>query len=433
MTLRDEAKPKRLTKTTVDAVPIPATGEVRVWDKDLSGFCLRVYASGRKVYAIKYRVAGRQRWLTLGEHGNPWTPEKARADAATALLEATRGIDPAAEKRLRDDLTVSKLIALYLDEGKASKPLKRDISWAQDKSNLNRHVKPLIGSRLVSGLTKSDLTGMVAAITAGKTATVEKTKARGKATVTGGGGTAARSYSTARAMFSWAIEEGYMKPPNPCGGVKLPKRLEVERFLSLKEALSLLTALDELEAEGEVSARHAAIFRLLLLTGARRTEIAGLRWSEVNFDRSCLILPPARSKSGEKSGERRITLNASAVEILKGLEKTKGAARYVFPAIKGKSGHTTAEGKIWREKVLPRAKLPGVRIHDLRHSFASFALADGASLALIGKALGHASSRTTERYAKLADDPLRAMAEKMGERFDRPAPEQPEQPEGVAE
>lgn len=420
MTLRDEAKPRRLTKTVIDAVPIPATGEVRVWDKDLSGFCLRVYASGRKVYAIKYRVAGRQRWLTLGEHGNPWTAEKARADAATALLEASRGTDPAAEKRLRDDMTVAKLIALYLEEGPKAKPGKRAISWAQDKSNLNRHVKPLIGSRLVSGLGKSDLTGMVGAITVGKTATVEKTKARGKATVTGGGGTAARSYSTARAMFSWAIEEGYMKPPNPCGGVKLAARPSVERFLSLSQAMTLLKALSELEAEGEVSARHAAIFRLLLLTGARRTEIAGLRWSEVHFERACLVLPPERSKSGEKSGERRITLNDAAVTILKDLEKTKSTGRYVFPAIKGKSGHTTAEGKIWREKVLPRAKLPGVRIHDLRHSFASFALADGASLALIGKALGHASSRTTERYAKLADDPLRAMAEKMGERFGGP-------------
>lgn len=408
---------QKLTKRAVDAAPAPATGEARVWDTELSGFCLRIYKSGRKVYAVKFRVRGRQGWLTIGEHGNPWTPEKARDEAATALLEASRGNDPTAVKRVRDDLTVSKLIDLYLEEGRASKPNKREISWRQDKSNLNRHVKPLIGRKLVSSLTKTDLTRMVTAITAGETATVEKTKARGKAVVKGGGGTAARSYSTARAMFSWAIEEGYMKPPNPCGGVKLAARPSVERFLSDKQAVALLEALASLEAEGEVSARHAAIFRLLLLTGARRVEIAGLRWAEVDFERSRLVLPPERSKAGGMKGERRITLNSAAVAILKALEATKGRASYVFPASKGKSGHTTAEGKIWREKVLPRAKLPGVRIHDLRHSFASFALADGASLALIGKALGHASSRTTERYAQLSDDPLRAMTERMGERF----------------
>lgn len=410
-------KKQKLTKRAVDAATCPASGEDRLWDTELSGFCLRLYASGRKVYALKYRVAGRQRWLTLGEHGNPWTPDAARDEAATALLLAQRGQDPAVEKRQRDDLTVAKLIEIYLDEGPKAKPNKRAISWAQDRSNLNRHVKPLIGRRLVSGLTRTDMTRMVSSITAGETAIVEKTKARGKATVTGGGGTAARSYSTARAMFSWAIEDGLMAGPNPCGGVKLAARPSVERFLSEAQAVALLKAIGDLQTEGEVSDRHAAIFKLLLLTGARRTEIAGLRWSEVDFDRSRLVLPPDRSKGGGSAGERRITLTGSAIAILRGLESSAGKGAFVFPASKGKSGHTTAEGKIWRDKVLPRANLPGVRIHDLRHSFASFALADGASLALIGKALGHASSRTTERYAKLSDDPLRAMAERMEKRF----------------
>lgn len=407
---------QKLTKRTVDAAKPPVMGEGRLWDSDLSGFCLRLYPSGRKTYAVKYRVAGRQRWLTIGEHGSPWTPEQAREEASRVLLEAGRGGDPAVVKRAKDDLTVAKLIDLYLEEGPRSKPGKREISWRQDRSNLLRHVKPLIGKRLASGLAKGDLTRMVSAIAAGDTATVEKTKARGKATVTGGEGTAARSYSTARAMFSWAVDEGYMTGPNPCGGVKLIARPSVERFLSDKQAGDLLAALVSLEAEGALSQHHAAIFRLLLMTGARRAEIAGLKWKEVDFDRGCLVLPRERTKAGGKSGERRITLNTAALAILKNLDEIKSGP-FVFPARKGASGHTTAEGKIWREKVLPRAGLTGVRIHDLRHSFASFALADGASLALIGKALGHASSRTTERYAKLSDDPLRAMAERMADRF----------------
>lgn len=410
-------KRQKLTKRAVDAAQVPLTGETRVWDDELSGFCLRVYPSGRKVYALKYRVAGRQRWLTIGEHGNPWTPDQARDTAKAGLLQAGQGHDPATKKRLRDDLTVSKLIALYLEEGPGSKPDKRAGSWASDRSNLERHVGPTIGRRLVSGLAKGDITRMTSAITNGDTATNEKTKARGRAIVTGGAGIAARCFSTARAMFAWSIDEGYSLGPNPCAGVKLAARPSAERFMSEKQAADLMTALSALEREGVISTRQAAIFRLLLMTGARRVEIAGLRWSEVDFERSRLILPPARTKAGGKSGERRITLNSAAMAILRDLEKTRKRESYVFPATKGESGHTTTEGKVWREKVLPRAQLTGVRIHDLRHSFASFALADGASLALIGKALGHASSRATERYAQLADDPLRTMTERMADRF----------------
>ena len=408
---------KRLTKRVVDAAAIPTTGEARLWDSDLAGFCLRVYASGRKVYAVKYRVAGRQAWMTIGEHCEALTPDQARDIAKDVLHLARKGTDPTAAKKLKDDLTVTKLIDLYLEDGPKSKPDKRAASWSQDRSNLVRHVRPLLGRRLVSGLAKDDLTRMVASISAGETAMVEKTKARGKANVRGGSGTAARCYSTTRAMFSWAIEQGHMTGPNPCSGVKLAARPSVERFLSNEQATALLKALAELEEAGEVSKRHASIFKLLLFTGARRVEIAGLRWAEVDYDRARLVLPPDRSKAGAKSGDRRITLNSAAMAILKDLERTRTKSPYVFPAARGDSGHTTTEGKIWREKVLPRAKLSGVRIHDLRHSFASFALADGASLAVIGKALGHASSRTTERYAQLADDPVRAVAERMAERF----------------
>lgn len=412
-------KKLKLTKRAVDAATVPATGEARLWDSELSGFCLRTYPSGRKVYAVKYRVAGRQRWFTIGEHGNPWTPDEARDEAGRVLLEAGRGDDPADRKRIKDDLTVSKLIDLYLEHGPKAKPGKRAASWQQDRSGLTRHAKPLIGSKLASKLTKADGTRMVASITAGETAATVKTRKQGKARITGGQGSAVRTYASVRAALSWAIEEGYLPPPNPFEGVKLKlaARPTVERYLSDSQATDLLSALTALEGEGAITGRQAAIFRLLLLTGARRTEIAGLRWSEVDLEQARLVLPPERTKAGGSSGERRIALNSLALAILRDLERTKGRDRYVFPAKSGKSGHTTAEGKIWREKVLPRAKLAGVRIHDLRHSFASFALADGASLAMIGKALGHADARTTERYAKLSDDPVRAMAEKIGNRF----------------
>lgn len=189
----------------------------------------------------------------------------------------------------------------------------------------------------------------------------------------------------------------------------------VER-LSVKEAEALFAAINKLVADKEIAAKHAAIFKLLLLTGARRNEIAALRWSEVDLERELLVLPPARTKAGGKSGDRRIAINSLALEILKAQPRLKGAV-FVFPADKGKSGHTTTAGKVWRVKVQPAAKMAGLRIHDLRHSFASFALADGASLPLIGKALGHSSSRSSERYAHVKDDPLCVLSEGVAGRL----------------
>ena len=423
----------KISKTTVEALRIPAAGEVRLWDQSLAGFCVRAYAktkrspTGRKVYAVKYRVNGKQGWGTIGEHGKPWvddkggsgdlTAERAREAAKNILGLARRGIDPAeARKERREGQTVSELVDLYLKDGPGTKPEKRASSWATDRANLTRHLKPLIGEKRVSSLSKSDVTRMLAGVAEGKSAADRKTKKQGRSIVKGGAGVAPRVLTSARAMFGWAIEHHQFAGPNPCAGVKLPPRPAIERFLSTREAAALFDTLDGLVAAKEVQAKHASIFKLLLLTGARRNEIVALRWLEVDLERGLLTLPPARTKAGGKSGDRRIPLNSLALEILKEQPRAKGGA-YVFPADKGKSGHTTAANKVWQVKVRPAAKLPGLRLHDLRHSFASFALADGASLPLIGKALGHASARSTERYTHVKDDPLRALTESVAERL----------------
>lgn len=407
----------KLTKRAVDAAPVPASAEARVWDQELTGFCLRIYPTGRKVYAVKYRVGSRQRWFTIGEHGDPWTPDTARAKAKAIIGGAAEGNDAAAVKRAdRAALTVAELIDLYLSDGPATKPAKRATSWAVDASNLNRHVRPQLGQKLARDVTRQDAGKLVGAVTAGETAADIRTKKQGRAIVTGGPAAAARALGSLRAMFAWAAEHGHTTGENPAKGVKLAANGSSERYLSDKEAAALFQTLTALESEGAISTAQASIFRLLLLTGARRNEIAGLRWSEVDLERRRLVLPPQRTKAGGKSGERRIPLNSLALEILEGLPRPHGAV-WVFPASKGKPGHTTSAPKVWREKVCPAAKLSGVRLHDLRHSFASFAVADGASLPMIGKALGHANSRSTERYAHLADDPLRALSERVAGRL----------------
>jgi integrase len=419
----------KIKKRTVDAVPVPTEGETWLWDTELKGFFLRVYASGRKVYALKCRVGSRQRIHTIGVHGSPWTPDKAREAAEEALRLAKRGKDPNHDKRAaRDALTVAELIDRYLKDGPATKPAKRLSTWAIDASNLNRHIRPLLGRHVANDVTKADAARAVREITAGATAKDEKTGPRGRARVTGGEGTARRTRTTAAAMFAWGVEHDLVAA-NPFAGVKLSSAPTRERFLTKEQAGALLGALANLEAETEISGVFGDALRLLLLTGARKTEILGLRWAEVDMERHALLLPPERTKAGGRTGERRITLSAPALAIVARRRAAAEDARdraneegtasaepdFVFPAARG-DGHAIGLRRAF-VKACKRAKLTGLRVHDLRHSFASFAVADGASLFLIGKLLGHASARTTERYAHLASDPLLDAVNQIGRRI----------------
>jgi integrase len=211
--------------------------------------------------------------------------------------------------------------------------------------------------------------------------------------------TARRTRTTATAMFAWGGEHGLVSG-NPFAAMKVASAPVRKRFLTEEEAGNLLHAISDRQEEAACSGTFADALRLLLLTGARKTEILGLRWTEIDNARKLLILPPVRTKAGGKTGERRIPLSAPALEILtrrhaKAEEawhnEAEGELRtseFVFPAGPGPGPRDRAA------RVCTKANLSGLRIHDLRHSFASFAIADGASLFLIGKLLGHASART---------------------------------------
>ena len=197
----------KITKRAVDAARIPIVGEARIWDTEVRGFVLRIYPSGRKVYALKCRVGRRQHIHTVGLHGSPWTPDQARAAAAEALRRAKNGEDPSAPKKAaREALTVGGLIDRYLADGPTAKLAKRASTWKIDAANLNRHVRPICGGKVVNAVAKADATRTVRDIALGKTATDEKTRARGRARVTGGEATARRTAAVASAMFTWGIE-----------------------------------------------------------------------------------------------------------------------------------------------------------------------------------------------------------------------------------
>lgn len=195
--------------------------------------------------------------------------------------------------------------------------------------------------------------------------------------------------------------------------MKMSRAAVKERFLSQIEASRLLDALSTMGAEGAIAPSHADMIRLLLLTGARKAEIVEARWAEVDLSAKRMVLAPGRTKSGGSTGERRIALSDAAVAILSA--QSRGKSEFIFPAAR-RAGATTGLQKTW-EKVRLRAELPGLRLHDLRHSFASFAIADGASLPLIAKALGHSTTRVTERYAHLTDDPVQALAARAAKRI----------------
>ncbi len=389
----------RISKRTVDAL-CPADRDNYLWDTELAGFGVKATPAGSLVYLVQYRLGGRRgrtRRVTIGRHG-ALTPDQARKEAKRILGEVAAGDDPA-EKRseARRDPTVAGLCDLYILEGCSD---KKNSTLATDRSNITRHIKPLLGRRLVRSITDTDVIKFQQDVAKGKSAADIRTKPRGRAIVSGGKGTAARTVAVLGAIFTFAVNEK-MRPDNPVRGVKLFKGERRERYLSPAELARLGDTLAAAERDGENPFAIAGI-RLLLLTGARKSEILTLQWEYVDMDRRCLRLPDS------KTGAKVIPLGAPALEVLASLPRTQGNP-YVLAGATG--GHYVALPKAWA-RLRKRAGLDNVRLHDLRHSFASVAVSAGDSLFLVGKVLGHRQSRTTEIYAHLSDDPVRAVADR---------------------
>jgi integrase len=295
---------------------------------------------------------------------------------------------------------VAALCDLYLEEGCAT---KKASTLATDRSRIERHIKPLLGRKRIGALTRGDAERFLADVAAGKTAVVEKTKPRGKAVVTGGRGAATRTLGLLGAVLGFAVDRGLLTS-NPVRGVRRFSDRKMDRFLSPAELGRLGAVLEAMEAEG--AHRYGlAVMRLLALTGARKGEIEGLRWREVDLERGALRL------ADSKTGEKVLTLSPGAAAIVAGLTRHADSP-FVFPAGKG-GGHYQGTPKVW-EAARARAKLEGVRLHDLRHTFASFGAAGGFGLPVIGALLGHKQAATTARYAHLADDPLRKANDWIG-------------------
>lgn len=391
----------KLTKRVVDAAEI-RDRDYFIWDDELPGFGLRVFASGKRSYLIQYRAAGRTRRYTIGLHG-VWTPETARQEAKVQIGRVARGDNPSEERQFdRKAVTVRELCELYRNDldaglilGKRGRS-KRASTIVTDTGRIERHILPLVGSRRVKDLTKADINKVLKDIMAGKTRAFVKTKKkRGRANVRGGAGTATRTVGLLGGILTYAVEAGIIER-NPAHGLRKPQDNVRNRRLSEAEYRTLGEMLRQ-AAKQEKYATTVEIIRQIALTGCRRSEIISLRWSEADTQASCLRL--ADSKEG--ASVRPIGL--PVIAFLEARRKT-ATGTYVFPG----QGEDNAFGSFanhW-EQIFRKSPLSDVTPHVLRHSFASIANDLGFTEATIAALLGHAKGSVTSKYIHTLDTAL---------------------------
>ena len=378
----------RITKKAVDALTARQR-EYMLWDADMKGFGVRVHPSGRKVYLVKYRLNGRVIKKTIGPHG-AIPPAAARGRAAEIITAAMTGRDLTGRvlSPRTDMTTMHELAGRFLDE---HVPVRCKPSTAHSyRIAIRQHVVPRLGSRSVAGITRADIADLHHAMRATPYA-------------------ANRTLGILSAMFS-AAELWGLRPQgsNPCRYVKRFREKKRERFLSDAEYRRLGAVLREAESTGTESATAVAAIRLLMLTGCRLSEIMNLRWEDVSLQAGELRLRDS------KTGAKRVHLGGPAVAVLRGMERREGNPWVIAGR---RPGTRIASLHYPWARIRRRAGLDDVRIHDLRHSFASGGLLVGEGLPMIGKLLGHSQVQTTARYAHLADDPVKAAADRIASRI----------------
>ena len=373
----------RKKKITAGVVSSLEVGET-VMDTDEPGFGVRCQRGAPTFFLRKY-ANGRRHFETIGEFGTGGLTVTAARDKASRMIAAIRdGISPA-ERRARDRVmpTVAELAENWLDvhvDAKLKSKTAKDY-----RSTLNIHVLPALGRLRTDRLDEMSVADM---------------HQRGRSTPYA----ANRALAVVSKMMEFAERQGFRpKGSNPATGIERFREEKRERFLSSEELAALGEALSAKEILDRHSPLSIAAIGFLLLTGMRLQEVLRLRHEEVDLQRAMLFL--GDSKTGKKS----VVLGTHAVELLSSLP-VMADSPWVFPSSVDPQKPMYDVKKTWAS-VSRFAGLAGVRIHDLRHSFASVAASSGGSLPIIGRLLGHSQAQTTQRYAHLAHDPVRQLAD----------------------
>ena len=380
-----ERQYRTLTKRTVDRLSVNGKDAV-FWDNDLPGFGVRVYPSGKKVFVVQTRAFGRSKRVSLGTHGDPdLSVDHARKKATDIIARIKTGQPPVAPAPAPDP-TVADLAGRYEREYVAMhcKPLTIN----HYRLMLRKHIVPALGERLVADVEYKDILAFHNSLHHMPTV-------------------ANRAADILVKMFNLADAWGWRPSgSNPARSVPRFRVEKHERFLTREELFRLGETLRDAPAERLASTHAAAAIRLLVLTGCRRNEILGLRWDDLNFDTGEMRLPDT------KTGTRMVPLTPAVARVFDGLSRTPGNP-WVFPGRK-KGARLVNLNDSW-DRVRKRAGLEDVRLHDLRHTFASRALALGEGLPMIGDLLGHRMVTTTARYAHLARDSVRHATANVGD------------------
>jgi integrase len=366
-------------KITIRSVNALRPGET-LKSTELPGFMVRASERG-KTYSLVGRIGrGRgapQLRYTIGPHGAPWTPTTAHSEARWASSEAANGRDPRAKHKKPAAELVADLVRQFMEEEVEGK-LKPSTAKAY-RQLFDGIVLPAIGRRRAADVTRQDIVKVHHA----RRATPVRANSMLAATTT---------------LFNFAERIG-LRPENsnPCRHVDRYPQRQRERFLSANELARLGEALTAYTGP----CHYVAAIKLLVFTGARLGEILGLRWEWIDFDRGEARLPDS------KTGAKTVHLPPPALAVLVELPRIEGNP-HVIVGKKERAALANLQ-KPW-SKIRKQAGLADVRMHDLRHAFASIAAASGMGLPIIGKMLGHRRAATTDRYAHVAADPVKAAA-----------------------
>lgn len=373
----------RLTKSIIDRTA-PQEKDFIVFDPSLPGFGLRVSPKGRKSFLVQYRAKGRTRRLALGRYGTI-TPDQARRKAQKLLASVADGADPSADRHMdKKAPTVESLSKRFMTEHAEIRCKPTTCKEYQRAFDL--FIDPSLGKMKVHHVSRSDVSALH----------VKHKDIPYQAN---------RTLGVLSVFFTKAEEWGFRpEASSPCRLIKKYPERKRERFLSPRELNRLGDVLRRVEMEGSESPYVVAAFRLLILTGCRLREIQDLKWFYVDFEGRRLRLPDS------KTGPKVVSLGQAAIDTLAAIPKVDDNPYVIVGAIEGQN--VTDLQKPWR-RIRAHIGLDDVRIHDLRHSHASVAVGLGESLPIIGKLLGHKGIQTTERYAHLSADPVRAAADKV--------------------
>lgn len=370
----------KLTKKYVESIKPDMDGPIKAWDSEIKGFGLITLPSGRKTYCIQYRNKDRvKKRLKIGVHGQI-TTELAREKAKQLMGRASQGEDPATEKKEhRDRFTMKDLIRDYLEVHAVKKRAK---SIQEDKQLIKNIIEPLMGNKTVESITRKELEQFHN--------NLSKTPYQ-----------ANRALALLSKMFSCSVAWGW-RTDNPVQGIERYQEEKRDRWLGSDELNRFWGALDKYPEN-----TTALLLKFLLLTGARKGEAMGATWDQFDLNQGVWTKPSHMTKQKKKE---HLPLSREALAVLKKMKKPN--AVYVFPG--RVEGEPLKEIKKFWKKILKEAEIENLRVHDLRHTHASHLVSSGLSLSIVGKLLGHTQASTTQRYAHLADKPLREAAELFG-------------------